>query len=632
MKVLFEYKIVVVYAFLGSLWIIFSDKFLFYFVQHPESLTSFQTYKGWLYVISTAILFFFFLKKHLMAQRETQISLINRNKELMESQQELNVSNQTLKAYSETILNTNEELIGANVKAKENELKFQTIFENSKDGIVLLKKGEIIFSNLIFAKILGFKKGKDFLKKPFVNILNLQDKTSFTEILNNIKIGDKKTVDIELKALKNDKQSIELDIQANEVSFNKVSHIVLIIRDITEHKRVAQEIKKKTDDLEKAKEKAEESNQLKKEFLQNMSHEVRTPMNGILGFSNFLSQENLCETKKNIYINVIQNSSHQLMKIMDDILEISVLDAKQVDVKESRISLNALLFELYSIFEINAKEKKIEFTISEGLKDRESFILSDKVKLKKVLSNLLENALKFTEVGSVELGYALEGESLNIFVKDTGVGIQKNKFDQIFKKFSQEEKDLSRKYGGLGLGLSIAKENADLLHGEVIVESQKGIGSNFYLKIPYKPFEVEPERKESIEIKKQLIKKIKNKSVLVVEDEIINYKYLEVLLGDIKGVNCNIMYSKNGQEALDLCLTNVEIDLILMDLKMPVMNGYIATKLIKDIRPGVPIIAQTAYSSQEDKEKATLVGCSDTLIKPINPIEFDLVIDKYLIG
>lgn len=628
----FENKIVVVYAFLGSLWILFSDKILLEFIQNPGMLTSIQTFKGWFYVLFTAILFFFFLKKHLRTLRKTQASLIEKNNELMQSQQELNVSNQTLKDYSETILNTNEELIEANVKAKENELKFQTIFENSKDGIVLLKEGKIIYSNLILSTILGFKTMDDLLRKSFIDFLCETDKASFTEILSQFKKENSRILDFEASSCRIDGQPIDLDIQANQIIFNNEPHVVLIIRDITEYKIVSQENERKKHELKKVKEKAEESHLLKMEFLQNMSHEVRTPMNGILGFSNFLTQKDLCETKRNLYINVIQNSGHQLMKIMDDILEISVLGAKQVEINKTRISLNALLFELYSVFEINAKAKQLDFKIIEGLNDRESFIISDKTKLKRIISNLLENALKYTEKGAVHLGYTLEGEFLHIFVKDTGIGIHKEKLDQVFKKFSQEEKELSRKYGGLGLGLSIAKENAELLGGTILLDSEKGKGSNFYVKIPYQPFQVEHEYHKIIEKKKRLAENLENKSVLVVEDEIINYKYLEVLLGDIKNINCNILYSKNGKEALDLCQTNVDIDLILMDLKMPIMNGYLATKLIKDIRPGVSIIAQTAYSGQEDKDKAILVGCSDTLIKPINPVEFELIIDKYLLS
>jgi len=250
-----------------------------------------------------------------------------------------------------------------------------------------------------------------------------------------------------------------------------------------------------------AKEKAEESNRLKTEFINNMSHEIRTPMNGILGFSEFLSMPDLTETKRNQYITIIQNSGNQLMRIIDDILEISKLGTKQVKISENKICLNDLLLEQFSIFDIKAKENKIPLYLKKGLTDKESTILIDETKLNKILSNLLENALKFTNKGFVEFGYKPvkthgRASQLEIYVKDTGIGVKPESHKIIFDRFSQEEKELSKNVGGLGLGLSIANENAELLGGNITLKSKKGEGATFFITIPYKPVCIEGKQVE----------------------------------------------------------------------------------------------------------------------------------------
>jgi len=399
---------------------------------------------------------------------------------------------------------------------------------------------------------------------------------------------------------------------------NDVVKIYGVSQDITERKKAE-------NDIIKAKEKAEESDRLKTEFINNMSHEIRTPMNGILGFSEFLHDENLSPQKRKLYVNIIQNSGNQLMKVVDDILEISKLGTKQVKTLEKQSCLNDLLLELFSVFDVKAKENSTPLYLKKGLSDIRSNILTDASKLNKILSNLLENALKYTNEGFIEFGYLLINNKIQIYVKDTGIGIVPEMHEKIFERFSQEEKELTKNVGGLGLGLSIAKENTELLGGEIELESVKGQGSMFTVTIPYKPVNSEPEAKTLTREPGHQF------TVLIAEDEEVNYLYLETIIEGQSNVKYNIIHAKNGEEAVEECAHNPAIDIVLMDMKMPKMNGFEATRLIKKTRPNLPIIAQTAYSTIEDKEKAINVGCSDFISKPINRINLQEVVDKYML-
>lgn len=399
-------------------------------------------------------------------------------------------------------------------------------------------------------------------------------------------------------------------------------------RDISVRKKALSKLKDQTIELVKAKEKAEESNKLKTEFLHNMSHEIRTPMNGILGFSNFLRTHNLSNEKRDYYINIIQNSGNQLLRIIDDILEISRLETKQVKVIEKPVCLNDLLLELFSIFDIKAKENGIPIYLKNELSDSESVINTDKSKLNKVLSNLLENSLKFTHTGSVKLGYKLIDENIELYVEDTGIGINEDKQEIIFERFSQEDENVSQSTGGLGLGLSIAKENTELLGGNISLTSKKGVGSKFVVSIPYKPINKVTNQHK---LNGKLVDKQNKYTVLIVEDEEVNFMFIEILLLEKNNYNIAILHAENGKEAVELCRSNDTIDLVLMDINMPLLNGYEATKQIKSFKPNLPIIAQTAYSTIEDKDKAKKAGCDSFISKPIKEKSLKTILDSYLI-
>lgn len=275
-----------------------------------------------------------------------------------------------------------------------------------------------------------------------------------------------------------------------------------------------------------------------------MSHEIRTPMNGIVGFSEMLNDPDCTTEQRKSYSKIIQSSATQLLKIIDDILEISTLETKQIKLHEETICINDLLMELYAIFSKTAKSSNLAFRLEKGADDLKSCIGSDKTKINKILSNLLENALKYTPSGFVEFGYTLESGWIVLYVKDSGIGIRPESRELIFERFSREEKEQSGSSGGLGLGLSISKENAQLLGGDITLESKKGEGSTFYVRIPNQSVESE----EVIAVKMGGNKSI---DILIAEDEEINYLYLEAVLKRDPYRNYTLMHARNGKEAVD---------------------------------------------------------------------------------
>ncbi len=381
------------------------------------------------------------------------------------------------------------------------------------------------------------------------------------------------------------------------------------------------EKRKADEELIIAKEKAEESDNLKTAFLQNMSHEIRTPLNSILGFSQLLNDENIVTEEVKAYSGFIQSGGKRLLKLIDDVIDISKIEAGKVSPDYSPVNIPGLVNEVINQFILTAKSHNNELKHTNLSEKDELVIMSDSQKLHQVLTNLINNALKFTRNGSVEVKYEILNNELNFSVEDTGQGISKDHINKIFERFYQADMSLSRGFEGTGLGLAICKGLVEVMNGRIRVESQIGKGTTFYFSIPYKPADGKNEEKSTDDVVP-----ISGKIVLIAEDDDSSYKFIEMLL---KKENINVLRAVNGIEALEICKRRNDISLILMDIKMPKMNGIDATREIKKLYPGLPIIAQTAYAFSSDKELVYEAGCDDYLTKPIQKTELFQCINKY---
>jgi len=400
---------------------------------------------------------------------------------------------------------------------------------------------------------------------------------------------------------------------------HKLIGVLGIGRDITERKDAEKE-------LLKAKEKAEESDRLKTAFLANMSHEIRTPMNGILGFTGLLKEPHLTGDEQKEYIDIIEKSGKRMLNIITDIISISKIESGQMNISISEMNVNAEIEDIFKFFRQEAETKNIQLILRKHLPLQETIIKSDKEKVYAVLSNLVNNAIKFTRSGSIEIGCNRKGDLLEFFVKDTGTGVSQEHKKLIFERFRQGSESLIRNYEGAGLGLSISKAYVEMLGGRIWVESgpndRKSIefnedsGSTFYFTIPWNPVQ-EAKTTKIFEVANKIVEKNPaNLKILIVEDDIFSEMFISNIT---KNIAKEILYARTGYEAVETCSNHPDIDLVLMDMKMPKMDGYEATRLIRKFNKEVLIIAQTAYGLSGDKEKAIEAGCNDYIAKPINP-------------
>jgi len=364
-----------------------------------------------------------------------------------------------------------------------------------------------------------------------------------------------------------------------------------------------------------AKEKAEESDRLKSAFLANMSHEIRTPMNGILGFTELLKTPDLTGEEQQEYIRIIRKSGDRMLNIINDIVEISRIEAGQMKVVSSTINVNHKISDIFAFFKHETDQKGIQLIMKKGLPDNEAVIRTDDEKVYGILTNLIKNAIKFTKKGVIEIGYNQKDQHLEFYVKDTGTGIPPENMELIFERFRQGSESLTRNYEGAGLGLAISRSYVEILGGRIRVESEPGNGSVFYFTIPYNPVS------EKVGAKVKRISGLLDETgfekvkILIAEDDEISDLLMTTA---VRRISSEILHARTGNEAIEACRINPDIDLVLMDIKMPDMDGYEATRQIRQFDKDVVIIAQTAYAMAGDREKALGAGCNEHLSKPVN--------------
>jgi PAS domain S-box-containing protein len=387
------------------------------------------------------------------------------------------------------------------------------------------------------------------------------------------------------------------------------------IQDISERKAIEE-------NLISALEKAENSDKLKTAFLNNLSHEIRTPLNAIVGFSALISEPGQSAEQFNYLSGIIQSSSDQLLAIIDDIINISMIQTSQIEVHESEVNVIQLVDKVFHRYEARAELKNLAIINSNEIDPDNALILTDNSKLTHVLSHLVDNAIKFTDRGWIEIRSSLTGDHLQICVSDTGIGIDPVLGDKIYERFYQYESVLSKKRGGLGMGLPISRAFIESMGGKFWYESASETGSRFFLSVPWKPVAKKAQPQGEVHFSR-----IGKKRVLVAEDELSNFNLIKEILS---GMEVIIIHAWNGKQAVELVKQYDDIELVLMDIKMPLMGGHEATGIIKALRPELPVIALTAHAIQGDREIALKAGCDDYLSKPYSIATLISFVERYL--
>ncbi len=536
----------------------------------------------------------------------------NRAAELLIANKELVFQNEEKEKRAAELLIANEELIFQN-KEKEKraaellianeELAFQNEEKEKRAAELIIANEELLFQN-------------EEKEKRAAELLMANEELAFQNEEKEKRAAELIIANKELAF-----QNEEKEKRASEL---KIANRELVFQNEEKEKRAIE--------LGKAKEKAEESDKLKTAFLQNMSHEIRTPLNGIIGFSGLLNSENLSKEDIKDFTAMISQSGQRLIEIVNNVLDISKIQIGQVQIEKKPILINAIFSDLLTFFSRFAEEKGIVLRYH-NLNDKYRTIYSDETKLNQILTNLINNAIKFTKSGSIDFGYEIKDNFIQLYVKDTGTGIPPEFYDRIFDRFTQADLSITRGYEGAGLGLAICKGLVELLGGKIWLESELNKGTTFFFTLPHTDdTDIElNSRAESIILDSpqnstDLVNQTKGK-ILIAEDDRISFQYLNKLL---ENADITVIHAEDGSQAVELVKDNPDIDLILMDIRMPVMDGMEATKLIKQIRPDLPIIAQTAYAFSEEKERILASGCDEYLSKPIKNDKLQRLIDRYL--
>ena len=565
--------------------------------------------------------------KALKEKREAEFliahdELLFQNREKEKRAAELIIANKELISQNKEKEKRAAELILAKEIAEEFVSKFKQIAE-SIDGVFWLRsESEMMYVSPSFEKIWGVPI-PEIHKDPqlFTEKIHPDDQPIVREIVHSKEFKDKTFFEYEFRIILPDNQVRWV----NSKTFPILDESGKIIKraglgyDITERHQILQE-------LAKAKKKAEESDRLKSAFLANMSHEIRTPMNGILGFAQLLEDPDLTAVKQQEYIKIIEKSGLRMLNIINNIVDISKIESGLMEVNPKESNIIEQMEYVYTFFKPEIESKGLQLLLKKTLSTKEAIITTDREKIYAILTNLVKNAIKYTNEGSIVFGCDKKGDNLEFFVKDTGIGIPKDRQVVIFERFIQADITDKMARQGAGLGLSITKAYVEMLGGKIWVENEEGKGATFYFTIPYSTESKEISINSESVVDDATKNDVKNLKILIAEDDETSGMLISIF---VEMFGKEILKVRNGFEAVVVCRNNPDTDLILMDIQMPIMNGYEATRQIRQFNKDVVIIAQTAFGISGDIEKAIEAGCNDYIAKPIKKDQLLSLIQKY---
>jgi PAS domain S-box-containing protein len=507
---------------------------------------------------------------------------------------------------------------------------YKTIFERSNDALLILKNGKIVLCNQQAVDLFGYEKTDDLIGKtpwdisPETQEDGSQSKTLAMSEIEKARDGERQIFDWIHQ--KNDGTNFYTEISLSRFEIDGELFTQASVRDINKRKQLQFEL---TEAIKQAKSNAE----LKTNFLANMSHDIRNPLNAILGFSHILAEdESLSQDERKRYVSLTQSNEKMLLHLINDILDISKIEANKLVIHKREIRLNSLMEELYLSFQKQVKlRNNLRLILNKSIDDPEFIIQSDPDRIRQILSNLLSNAIKYTNEGHVEFGYTVKDtHQIEFYVKDSGIGIAREHMDEIFNRFSRESGTKTQNIKGTGLGLDISKRLAELLGGRLWAYSQEGKGSEFYFSVPVDHMKYNPnyKKKQAMKIGGVDSQDWSNYHILIADDDTINYELLRIILSK---TNVKISKATNGQEAIDILEKDSSIDLMLLDIQMPVMNGYEAIKHIRRLKPDLPVIAQTAVNLEYNEETKKEEMFDDCISKPIDVKSLISKVRKFLI-
>ena len=509
-------------------------------------------------------------------------------------------------------------------KKSESELKklHQALMQSPISVVITDKDGYIEFFNPAFCKVTGWKDQEILGKKPSILKSGFQPDGFYEKLWKTISSGNEWQGEFKNKK-KNGEYYWELaSISPIKNNFGTITHYVKIAENISYLKKIEK-------DLKKAKQEADVANNYKNHFLANMSHEIRTPINTIIGFSELIKNENLPAQKRHKYSGIIEENSQSLLRLIDDIIDIAKIEANELKIKKEACSLGDLFSELeitYTNFLKGKQKHNLELIFQIPEEAHHDVIFTDPYRLKQIINNLFLNALMHTETGHIDVGYTILSQNkLRFFVSDTGSGISSHRIKNIFTRFTQTEETVASDSSGSGLGLSICKDLTNLLGGDINVKSIEGEGSVFFLTLPYDKIKI-PMVKAIVKPTSPLKYNFSNYTIMIAEDTPYNYEYLYSIL---QKTGANVVWAKDGIDVLKMYKSS-KVDLILMDIQLPEINGYEATSQIRLTNQTLPIIAQTAFAMAEDRQKCLEAGCNEVLVKPIRMDDVLATVAKYL--